>query len=74
MLDMKHRFYTEIVWDWLVMYGTQQLPAKEWADLLHIKIIDPDGWRGKNGRPLEDKISLTEFMQRIYQCTIMPVR
>lgn len=44
--------------------------AYEWADLLGYRIYDPDGWRGKNGRPLTDLIDREEFDQRIVLCTI----
>lgn len=67
MRDSDHR---NCVFNWLCLYHNCINKPARWCELLGVKVIDPDGWRGKNGRPLEDKIGLPEFMQRIYQCTI----
>jgi hypothetical protein len=44
----------------------------EWMAALypHMMIIDPDGWRGINGRPFDDPISEQEFRRRFARCTI----
>lgn len=44
--------------------------AYEWCDLTGIHLYDPDGWRGKDGRPLTDLIDREEFDRRIVLCTI----
>jgi hypothetical protein len=43
----------------------------EWAKEQRIVIIDPDGWRGKDGRDFEDPISEAEFERRKMISTIM---
>ena len=43
----------------------------EWAKKLGIVILDPDGWRGKDGRDFEDPISEAEFERRKVISTIM---
>lgn len=35
-----------------------------------LRILDPDGWRGRNGRDWEDKISHDEFQSRLARCTV----
>lgn len=42
-----------------------------WAASCGITILDPDGWRGRNGRPWEDAISWLEFRHRAIQSTLM---
>lgn len=41
----------------------------EWCLLEGVEILDPDGWRGHNGRPWEDPITLAEFRERLIACT-----
>lgn len=44
-----------------------------WLAILHphLRIMDPDGWRGPNGRPLTDAISQDEFGMRLAYSTVM---
>ena len=43
-----------------------------WLAELHpgTQVLDPDGWRGKNGRPWSDPITRDEFQHRFALCTI----
>lgn len=45
----------------------------EWLALKHpgLKVMDPDGWRGVNGRPWTDRISEAEFGQRLPYCSVI---
>lgn len=45
----------------------------EWCKLLGYEVMDPDGWRGSNGRPWTDPISQAEFEARIVTCTLRRV-
>jgi hypothetical protein len=67
MANADHR---NCVFNWLCLNYNKELEPERWAALLGIKIIDTDGWRGTKGRSFEDPIGLTEFMQRVFQCTI----
>lgn len=42
----------------------------EWCRLEGVEILDADGWRGRNGRPWEDPITLAEFKTRLVVCTM----
>ena len=44
----------------------------EWLALKHpnLTVMDPDGWRGQNGRPWTDPISEAEFNRRLPYCTV----
>ena len=46
---------------------------QEWATLLEIEIIDPDGWRGHRFDDFNQPVDLEEFTERIARCTIAPV-
>jgi len=41
----------------------------EWCGIQGVQILDPDGWRGRHGRPWTDPISLAEFRERLATCT-----
>jgi hypothetical protein len=41
----------------------------DWCRTQGVQVLDPDGWRGRNGRPWEDPISLAEFQERLVTCT-----
>lgn len=45
---------------------------EEWLNLKHpnLHVIDPDGWRGVNGKPWDQPISEEEFDRRLPWCTI----
>lgn len=48
------------------------IPTKtpaEWCRIEGVEILDPDGWRGANGRPWNDPITLAEFQERLVVCT-----
>lgn len=47
-----------------------RLNAWEWAKRQHVHIYDADGWRGPQGRPMEDEITEEEFGERLRTCTI----
>ncbi len=36
----------------------------------HIKILDPDGWRGKGAPAWDAPIDRNEFQQRLVKCTV----
>lgn len=46
------------------------LPPATWEWLEGVKILDPDGWRGTNGRPWDDPISREEWQERRNASTI----
>lgn len=46
----------------------QLLPPAEWEQVLGVKIIDPDGWRGN--KPWGVPITLTEFQRRAMASTV----
>lgn len=53
-------------------HGKIYTPAK-WAEILGVKIIDPDGWRDKNDpAPFDAPCDLDFFMKRLKGCTIGP--
>lgn len=47
-----------------------------WLELFEIELIDPDGWRGVDSRPMQarllDLITLEEFWTRLTSSTILP--
>lgn len=45
------------------------LTPDQWCAKYGIRIHDPDGWRGRNGRPFTDRITLAEFQHRATRCT-----
>jgi len=42
----------------------------EWEKIDGIKIIDPDGWRGINGKSFEEPITRAEWEERKNESTI----
>lgn len=45
----------------------------EWCAEYGIAVLDPDGWRGAGGReaePWEEPVTLAEFAERVWVCTI----
>jgi hypothetical protein len=52
----------------------ESLAPAEWMERKHpdMRIADPDGWRGPEGRPFEDPITEKEFDRRYGMCTIGP--
>lgn len=42
----------------------------EWSRLEGVEVMDPDGWRGRNGRPWTDPITLAEFKNRLITSTL----
>jgi len=51
--------------EWLYQNATQQKSGREWAALLHVRILDPDGWRGNEAPTLDMPIGLEEFVARL---------
>lgn len=45
----------------------------EWCRIEGVEILDPDGWRGRDGRPWTDPITLAEFQERLVTCTMRHV-
>ena len=45
---------------------------EEWIAIKHPGkfVMDPDGWRGPNGRPFTDRISEAEFTRRFLRSTV----
>lgn len=48
----------------------ERLPV-EWERIFNIEIIDPDGWKDKS---FEDTITKKEFIERMNESTIIPLR
>ena len=46
------------------------LTPDEWSAVLGVRVVDPDGWRGHNGRDWTDPISLREFVKRCWPSTV----
>lgn len=46
----------------------------EWAKRYGITIMDPDGWRRNDGVTMETPITLLDFANRVWECTIMGVK
>jgi hypothetical protein len=42
---------------------------EEWSRLLGWRVLDPDGWRGRDGRPWGDSIDQAEFERRAFVST-----
>lgn len=66
--------------NWLQVNHDKVLAPEKWAELLEIRIIDPDGWRGQAGptrkywfkRDFKAHIPLEEFLIRVSNSTIAP--
>ena len=56
--------------DWLFNYGLASRSAHEWASLLEVNIVDPDGWRLTDGVEMDDEINLLDFIDRLAMSTI----
>ena len=41
-----------------------------WAHEKGLYILDWDGWRGSEGRPVTDEIAESEFDRRVAVCTV----
>lgn len=41
----------------------------EWCRITGTRVLDPDGWRGRNGRPWDEPITLAEFRERASRST-----
>lgn len=41
-----------------------------WSELAGLQILDPDGWRGRDGRPMDEPITRAEFDRRAAISTI----
>jgi len=67
--------------NWLKLHHDKVYTPEKWAEVLEIKIIDPDGWRGQHGptrkywfgRDFKAPIPLEEFLIRLNNSTIAPV-
>ena len=46
----------------------------EWARHYGIIIMDPDGWRRNDDVTMETPITLLDFANRVWECTIMGVK
>lgn len=44
-----------------------------WAHEKGLYILDWDGWRGPEGRPVTDQITEAEFDRRVVVCTIATI-
>lgn len=42
----------------------------DWCKIKGIEVLDPDGWRGEDGRPWADPISEDEFALRMGTSTV----
>jgi hypothetical protein len=50
---------------WLV------LRPVDWCDILGVRVIDPDGWRGSRAKPYEDPLPMREFVNRCFSSTMV---
>jgi len=46
----------------------------DWAEYYGIAIMDPDGWRRNDGVTMETPITLLDFANRVWECTLMGVK
>ncbi len=46
---------------------------EEWAALIGVKILDPDGWRGSGGADFKAPCTWDQFLPRLNISTIMAV-
>lgn len=53
-----------------MIYKENKFNEEKWSKLLGITILDPDGWRNDN-TPLEKKITLDDYLNRMSYSTIM---
>ena len=47
-----------------------ELRPDEWCAILGVRVLDPDGWRGENGRDWADAVGLAEFVRRCWPSTV----
>lgn len=47
---------------------------EDWCKIHNVQVLDPDGWRGRYGRPWTDEIDEAEFLDRLQICTQRPLR
>jgi hypothetical protein len=50
----------------------KQYNAEIWCEILGIKIMDPDGWRGSRNPLWTDEISLQQFLKCVQMSTVAP--
>jgi len=60
------------VLNWLNKHLDKRYAPEKWAELLEIRIIDPDGWRGHRFDDFSQPIDLEEFVARVNKSTIAP--
>lgn len=52
------------------MAVSELLTPRQWQRRKRILILDPDGWRGENGRPFNEPIPEVEFDMRAALSTV----
>lgn len=57
--------------DFLFQHHGKTYQPTKWAELLGVKICDPDGWRNDKAK-FDDPCNLDDFMRRLKSCTIAP--
>ena len=62
---MSYPGFSSVILDFLFEHMSARYHASEWARLLNVDILDNDG-----GFELDKKYFLTEFVNRVSQCTI----
>jgi hypothetical protein len=60
---------TEVPYD----ISTVERTPSEWEAVTGIEVVDPDGWRGVNGKSMTAKITLAEFKTRCNESTVTRV-
>jgi hypothetical protein len=50
--------------------GVLRTPEDWQRQLPDVEILDPDGWRGPNGRPWDEPITEAEYLRRRALCTV----
>jgi hypothetical protein len=46
------------------------LSPSDWCAILGVRVIDPDGWRGKDPKPFDEPVGLDEFVRRCWPSTL----
>ncbi len=54
--------------DWLLRHINDTRRPLDWANLLGVVVIDPDGWEGRED--WERPIALDDFIRRLSESTI----
>jgi hypothetical protein len=65
----QQRIYWSGQWEEAPAAGLKT-PSEWQCEIPDVRIMDPDGWRGSDGRPWTDPISREEYLSRRDRCTV----